>query len=201
VKCVTVEPCDEIDVVRAMTERFNNRRRRRTGRVRIGYEADHRNRLAGTATVEQHQLRIHARVGARSHAGTADSNRYILGHHDVQNSILCLPVGDPGPDGLLDLRIVDLAIDRLAERELQDTQIVFGDATTTATRAGLVPEENLGIKSSACESRLIESKHDNGCITLRRSGPDDCRVAIGRCGWNRRDGIDVARELGPQFLE
>ena len=40
-----------------------------------------------------------------------------------------LPVRDAGPDGLLDLRVVELASDRLVERELQDTQIVFGDAT------------------------------------------------------------------------
>ena len=115
--------------MRAMSKRFNSRRRCGTGEVGIGYEACDRNRLAGTAPVEQRQLRIDARVGTRSPTGTADSNRYILGQHDVQDSILCLPVRDAGPDGLFDLRVVNLAIDGLIERELQDAQILFGDVT------------------------------------------------------------------------
>src|SRR4029077_6586541 len=54
-KCVTVEPCDEIDVTRAMRERFDRRRSRGTGEVGIGHEAYDWNRLAGAAAVEQRQ--------------------------------------------------------------------------------------------------------------------------------------------------
>src|SRR5262245_8419595 len=103
-----------------MRERLNRRRSARTSEVRIWYESYDRYRLAGPAPVEQRQFRIDAGVGARSPAGTLDSNRDVLGQYDVQDSILCLPVRDARPDGLLNLRVVDLATDGFVERKRQD---------------------------------------------------------------------------------
>jgi len=65
--------------------------------------------------------------------------------------------------GLLDLRIVDLASDRLVEWELQGTQIVFGDAT---------PLRVLTTDGFAGGTGVVDDHQDVGA-GVGRGGPRD----------------------------
>ncbi len=163
---VSVESCNEIDIVIGATEGAGPAR----VKVRISHRTRRRSQVPDQLAVEERELRVHRSLRSSRTSRSSDLQRYALGEHNGEDLIRQAMLEEMGRDRLCDLALEGLAIDLFVRVGPNAHQMVFGDAPYALVVLGdlrghrrplVRDDENLIHSQASCRNRREEyCRHD-----------------------------------------